>query len=146
MFNTYSFQEVIVTIRNKAGAILSTKGQGTGSISVNYAADRSAKNVASDGTVVISKLSDRSGSVEMSVQQTSEINKQLMKWFAAVEGDDVSSAEWAGMTITIESKTTGAKKTCTGVAFTKIPDESFSAEAGNVDWSFMCANVSTQPI
>lgn len=144
--STYSFQEVIVTFLNNSGATLTTKGQGTGSISIGYSSDRTAKDVAADGHVVISKLSDRSGTLELNVQHSSPIHKQLLKWYNLVEGDDVSSEVWAGMTAIITSKSTGESKTCSGVAFNKVPDSTYEAQAGTVTWGFVCADISTQSI
>lgn len=146
MFSTYSFQEVLVTISNANGAKLSTKGQGTGSISISYSSSRTQKEVAADGSVVVSKLSDRSGEVDITVQQTSPIHKQLLKWYTEVEGDDSPSSDWANLLITIKSKTSGAERTCKGCAFDKLPDESFEAAAGTMTWKFICAEISTQPV
>lgn len=139
MANTYSFTECIVTLNHPSLGTLSTNGLGMGSVTVNNEGVRASKNVASDGNVIINKIKDRSGIVTLSIQQVSDLQADLIKWFNYLEIADAS--EWAKIVINVNSISTKENHVCTGCAMQKIPNKEYSAEASNVSWDFICSDI-----
>lgn len=144
MFNTYSFQEAILTLSHPSKGKLTTNGLGLGSISIEYATDLTEHSIASDGRVMVSKKKDNSGSFRLEVQQTSDLHQNLIKWFNYLK--EASASEWALATGIFKNVSTGEQKILTGVSMTKIPDGAYAAAAANVTWSFMVADIQTDVI
>lgn len=139
MQKVYSFQEVSVTLSHPSLGVLSANSAGVGTIRVSLAADRTDKQVGADGVVVLSKIRDRSGSCSVSIFNTSEFHKTLIKWFNYLEQAEAS--EWGGVSISVSSRSTNEGFKCTGVAFTKLPDGEYDTTAKQVAWDFIVADV-----
>jgi hypothetical protein len=101
--------------------------------------DRTAHDVASDGSVMVSKIRAHNGAVSISVQQTSPINDWLLKWYNFVDGADAS--EWTDTKIIIRAPRMGRLVTCTGVSPQKLADLPYQAQGQNVIWSLMAADI-----
>lgn len=115
-----------------------------GTIGINMTGDRTAMDVASDGTVVVSKIKDRRATAAVQLQQTSEANRTLLKWFNYLEG--ASEHEWARMSGIFNSPSTSEQHVMTGIAFQKLPDRGYTAQAGQQGWNFMIADCQQNPI
>ena len=141
---TYSFQEVSLTLSHPDVGRLFITGAGAGSVRIAMAADRTAKEVASDGVVVLSKIRDRSGSLNITVFNTSDFHAELKKWYNRLE--QAATNAWATMSATITNTSTGEQTKCTGVAFVKLPDIEYETTAKLVDWGFVVADVQQEVI
>lgn len=137
-FNTYSFEEVTVTCTHPSVGV-ETTGSALGSISVAMANDVTAHDVAADGTVMVSKMKRRNGTISMSMQQTSSLHRALIAWYNHIE--NANAEEWAKMTIVIDNERTGENITCTGVSPQKMTDRGYEAQGGQVTWPLMAAEI-----
>ena len=139
MYTTYSFADVAGVISHPAVGQYVATGEGTGSISVSMTTDRTAHDVAADGTVMVSKIKGRNGSITIAVQQTSALNKWLLKLYNYLE--QAATPEWAGINITLRSSTMQDLIRATGVSFQKLPDKPFQAQGQQVSWVLMAADI-----
>ena len=139
MGKTYSFQEVEVTLSHPSLGVISTNGLGVGSVSVNMATETATASVASDGNVIINKIKDTHGNVELSIQQTSDVHKDLKRWKNYL--DSAPTSEYALIKTVVTSKSTGEQDICTGGAIAKLPDKSFGSEVSEVSWSILCTDI-----
>ena len=142
MYNTYSFEDVTCSFEHPGVGAASSTGAGIGSISIAMANDKTAHDVAADGVVMISKIAGKNGTVAVTVQQTSQLQKYLLKWYNYVDNAPVS--EWAGMTITIKSNNLGDSSVCVGVSPQKLADRPYQAQGQQVTWNLMCAEITQQ--
>ena len=135
----FSFQEVSLSMVHSSLGQLTITGKGAGTVKVSMAEDRTDKQVASDGTVVLSKIRNRSGNLDISVFNTSDFHASLKRWFNYLE--QANAREWALTNAKVTSISTGESYNLTGVAFTKLPDAEYDTTAKMVDWSFIVADV-----
>lgn len=142
MYNTYSFEDVTCSFEHPGVGAASSTGAGIGSISIAMANDKTAHDVAADGVVMISKIAGKNGTVAVTVQQTSQLQKYFMKWYNYV--DTAPASEWAGMTITIKSNNLGDSSVCVGVSPQKLADRPYQAQGQQVTWNLMCAEITQQ--
>lgn len=139
MFNTYSFEDVTCSFNHPSVGAASSTGAGLGSITTSMAGDKTAHDVAADGTVMISKLAGSNGTVAIALQQTSELHKYLLQWYNYIITAAVS--EWALMNITIKSANLGDVTVCTGVSPQKLADRPYQAQGQHVTWNLMSAEI-----
>jgi hypothetical protein len=139
MYKTYSFNDVSAVISHPSfGQIIAT-GEGLGSITTEMTTDRTIQDVASDGTVMVSKVRARNGTVSIAVQQTSTVHQKLQKLYNYLEA--ASTDQWAGITVIIRTLATSETETCTGVSFTKQPSNPRQAQGQNLTWALMAADI-----
>jgi hypothetical protein len=139
IFGVYSFSEVEFTLNLPAKGIISIAGSGMGTITLSNDGERSTKQLSADGSVLINKIRDRSGTLSIEFLQMSPMHNQLIDWFNYLE--TAASSEWAKMTGTLSSKSTGEKHELKGVCFVKIANKSYSVQGQNVQWSFLVADI-----
>lgn len=144
MAKTYSFSDVTLTLSHPSLGQISTNGMGLGNIQVSMRTDRSSIDVSADGTPVVSKIKDRTGQLQIQVQQTSDLNSNLKRWYNYLEFAE--TAEWAKIKGVITSRQTGEQHVMTGGSFTKIPDISYESNSGNVTWQLLFADVTQNVI
>jgi hypothetical protein len=143
-YSTYSFEDVNVTFSHPQFGQFVANGAGIGSISTVMTNDRSAQDVAADGTVMVSKIIARNGTHALSVQQTSELNRWLTRLYNFL--DVSATVQWARITVMIEAKNMGEKITSTGVSFQKLPDRPYQQQGQQITWNLMAANIQYQTI
>ncbi|AUN22247.1 hypothetical protein RSJ22_12695 [Clostridium botulinum] len=139
MYSTYSFEDVTCSFIHPGVGTASSSGAGMGSISIAMADDKTAHDRASDGHVMISKIPGKNGTLAVTMQQTSELNKYLLRWYNYV--DVANSSEFAKMVISIKSNNLGDITTCTGVTPQKLADRSYQAQGQQVTWNLMAAEI-----
>lgn len=139
MFKTYSFEDVTCSFQHPGVGAASSTGAGFGTISIAMANDKTAHDVAADGVVMISKIAGNNGSVSLTMQQTSELNKYLLRWYNYV--NIANSSEFAKMTLRIKSGNLGDTTTCTGVSPQKIADRPYQSQGQHVTWNLMAAEI-----
>lgn len=138
-YSTYSFGDVSCTISHPNFGQFVANGTGTGSITTVMANDRTAHDTAADGTVMVSKIKTRNGTLTISAQQTSELNRWLTRLFNYL--DTAPSSQWAGITITIRAPNMREMITATGVSFQKLPDRPYQQQGQQISWNLMAADV-----
>ena len=138
-YSTYSFEDVTCSFQHNGVGAASSTGAGLGSISIAMTTDRTAQEVAADGKVMISKIAGKNGTITITMQQTSELHKYLLKWYNYI--DVANSSEWAGMALTIKSSNLVDISTCTGVSPQKLADRSYQAQGQQVTWNLMAAEI-----
>lgn len=138
-YTTYSFEDVTCSFQHKGVGAASSTGAGMGSISVAQANDKSHQEVAADGNVMISRLAGENGTVTLTMQQTSELHKYLLKWYNYVNIANIS--EFAEMSITIKSNNLGETTVCTGVTPQKRAERVYQAQGQHVTWNLLSAEI-----
>lgn len=138
--STYSFLDLVGSIHSpvmRSDYIFT--GEGAGSVTVTKSQERTAQDVAADGSVMVSKVAGNNGTVTIEVQQTSPLQKWLENWFHYLENADTS--DWASTTMLLSNKSTGEDIICTGVSPQKEADKPYQAQGQRVSWTLMCADV-----
>lgn len=143
-YNTYSFETVNCILAHPSVGVKATQGEGLGSISIVMTNDRTAHDLAADGTVMVSKMPGRNGTVTITAQQTSDLHKWLVKWYNYLEA--AAASEWAASSITIRSQVQGELTTCTGVSPQKLADRPYQAQGQTVTWNLMAADIQQENI
>lgn len=139
MYKTYSFEDVTVSFSHPSVGTASSTGAGLGTIAITKASDDTAHDVAADGTVMISKIAGKNGTIAINMQQTSDLNKWLLKWYNYVK--QAATSEFASMNLTINSKNLNDSTVCTGVSPQKIADRPYQSQGQHVTWNLMCAEI-----
>lgn len=139
---TYSFADVSAVISHPDFGQFVANGKGLGSISVRMANDNTAHDVASDGCVMVSKINVNNGTVEISAQQTSNLNQWLVKLYNYLK--KANASKWAQIKIVIRSNAMSDLITCTGVSFQKKADRPYQAQGQSITWPMMAADVDQQ--
>ena len=143
VYSTYSFADVIATL-NFAGIVpLTLTGEGVGSIHVTMATEKTAHDVAADGSVMISKVPGNNGSIAIEIQQSSEAHKLLLLWFNYLMSTD--SSQWAANTIYLANHVIGETIYAEFVSPQKLPDKPYQAQGQKVTWTFMSGNITQLP-
>ncbi len=85
MNHTYSFQDLSFSIEHPDVGTYTANGSGIGSITIDMATERTAHDVAADGTIMVSKIAGRNGTLVLEIQQTSDLNTWFRKWYNYLE-------------------------------------------------------------
>lgn len=138
-YTTYSFADVSMVISHPSVGQYVATGNGLGSIATSMTTDRSSHDVAADGSIMVSKIMGRNGTHAISVQQTSDLNKWLLKLYNYLE--QAPTNQWAQIKITIRSPAMEDLIRSTGVSFQKLPDRPYQSQGQQVTWNLMAADV-----
>lgn len=139
MNSVYSFADVTMVISQpNLGQYVAT-GQGIGSVSVAMTTDKSAHDVAGDGSIMVSKILGNNGNITLVAQQTSELNSWLTWWYNYLLAAPTS--EWATTKIIIRSSNLQQMKTATGVSPQKLADTPYQAQGQQITWVLMAADI-----
>ena len=137
--STYGFDDVSCVISHPSFGQYVTNGAGLGGISITMANDRTIHDLAADGSVMVSKIRGRNGSASITTQQTSSLNKWLLRLYNYLE--TASTSEWADINITVRSPVMQDLITCSGTSFQKLADRPYQAQGQNIVWPFMAADI-----
>lgn len=88
--------------------------------------------------VMTSKIKDRRATATVQIQQTSEVNKDLLKWYNYLESAPTS--EWALASGVFNSPETGEQFVLSEVAFQKLPTAHTKRKARCQTWNLMIAD------
>lgn len=136
--SVYSFTDCTLILRHPSLGVLNIISQGVGSIAINMRNDRTSMDTAADSRVMVSKIKDRSATATLQLQQDSETNQTLLKWYNYLE--TAPTIEWAQMTATMNSPTTHEQIVMKDVAFQKLPDRNYGAQGQQNSYSLMIAD------
>lgn len=139
IIKVYSLQDVNVTLYHPAVGIFSGTGTGLDSIVIDYAQDRSAVDVAADGKAIMNKIITKNGSVILDIQQTSDFNDWLLRWYNYI--DVASPTQWALLTVTVNSTNLNQFTILTGVAPLKAGQRPYKSQAQKVVWTLLALNI-----
>jgi hypothetical protein len=139
MNTTYSFADVNFTISHPAVGQRVVNGEGIGNINIAMTTERTVHDVAADGSIMVSKLKGRNGTVTLAIQQTSDLNKWLLRWYNYLEA--APADQWAATVITIRSPMMRDLIIATGVSPQKLPDRPYQAQGQHVTWTLMAADI-----
>ena len=137
--STYSFTDVNATINCPGYGSFSIQGEGIGDMTVSKTTDRSVHDVASDGSVMVSKIAGNNGSVSINAQQTSALHRFLQGMFNYCWQEDTSV--WTTISMTIEAPKMGKTYYCSGGSFGKEPDEPLQSQGQRVAWQILFADI-----
>ncbi len=119
---------------------------GIGEISFRMDVDHASIQYGMDGAPVPSYKPGEGGVVEIGLFQTSTTHQAFIQAYNTVLSlallGDVSQA-FEGVLV-IANLVTGIVRTCTGGAFTKIPDETYGDQAQQCRWMLRFANIITE--
>ena len=138
-YTTYSFADVFVVFSHPSIGQYIANGEGLGSITIAMSTDRTTHDVASDGSVMVSKIKGRNGTISVEAQQTSSLQKWLLKAYNYLES--AKAANWAKMSIVVRSPMMQELDICTGVSFNKIADNVRQAQGQKRTWTLMAADI-----
>ncbi len=141
---TYSFTDLAGSISHPTFGAYLFDGTGIGSVTISKATDRTAHDIAADGSVMVSKIAGNNGTVTIECQQTSAIHKWLLAWFNVLW--QLPTSEWASTSLTLRNSATGTRHIISGVSPQKEPDTPYQSQGQRVTWTLMCAEITNLPI
>jgi hypothetical protein len=146
---TYSFKSLTGVLTNPVFGVtipLTGGNIGVGGITIRMATTRTTHDVAADGTVMPSYVAGNNGDVDIIVQETSAIHRELLGLYnlavLAADNDDVLG--WAATSIAFTLLVDGSVHVLTGVSFEKIPDKPYEANGQRMTWKLMACNIFNQ--
>jgi hypothetical protein len=141
---TYSFLDLTGSISHPSLGAYTFTGQGIGEMSITMASDRTAHDLAADGSVMVSKLAGANGMITIQVQQTSPLHNWLVKWYNYLYQADTD--QWAQTNCLIRAPKMGKQHEGLGISPQKLGDQPYAAQGGRVTWNLMVADLQTQLI
>lgn len=136
---TYSFTDINATISHPSYGSYSIQGEGIGDLTITKTTDRSAHDVAADGSIMVSKIAGNNGQAVVNAQQTSSLHKFLQGLFNYLWSADTS--EWAKISMTVVAPKMGKTYYCNGGSFVKEADEPFQSQGQRIAWTLLFADV-----
>jgi len=136
---TYSFTDLSSALASASLSAYVFTGQGVKQLTVVMSTDRTAHNVAADGSIMVSKIAGNNGQIQIQCQQTSALHKWLLAAFNAKVLEDTSS--WADIAATLRNTSDGSSHVVTGISFGKVPDKSYQAQGQMVTWNLYAADI-----
>jgi len=109
-------------------------------VAIARANDNTQHDVAADGSVLVSKILSKNGTMQLAIQQTSEAQNWLKKWYNYLMVAPTS--EWARTSAVLKNPSGNETFNMHGVSPQKRPDASFQATGQQVTWNFLCAEIS----
>ncbi len=138
---TYSFANAALVISHPALGQYTATGTGIGTISITPTTDRTAHDVAADGSVMISKVEGANATIALNIQQTSYFNAWLQRAFNyAVQA---APSEWAAFTATLRAPNQKLTISLKGLSFQNNPARQLQAQGQEGAWSMMAAAYAT---
>lgn len=144
MNNTYSFQDVACAFAHPACGQLILQGEGVGSITFTQAADVTAHDRAADGRVMVSKIVVKDGSFVINIQQDSDAQSWLTRYYNYIMA--APPEEFALATLTLTSKNMVVTHDARGVSPQKRGDKGYEATGKQVAWTFMARELTEEAV
>ena len=141
---TYSFKDLGGAFTHPLAIPIVFAGNiGVGQVSVAMTTEKTATDVAADGSVQVSYVAGDNGTVTIECQQTSIVHKLLLTWFnavnAAARSGDIS--KFANASLTLRNTVDGTGHQCNGGSIPKNPDKVYAAQGGKVTWTIPFADI-----
>jgi hypothetical protein len=144
MATTYSFKDLSGAFAHPlAGGFIFAGQIGLGQIVITMNTEKTAHDISSDGSVMVSAVAGDNGQVSVEVQQTSLLHQFLLAWYnlikTAMNGGDPS--QWASAALTLRNVVDGSQHVVTGISPSKVPDKVYTAHGQNITWVLMAADI-----
>lgn len=136
---TYSFLDLSGAVAHPGVGAYTFTGEGVGSVVVSMTTEKTAHDVAADGSVMVSKIAGNNGTVTVTCQQTSNIHKWLMAWYNYLILADTD--EWAQTSALLRNTSDGTSHVISGISPQKVPDKTYQSQGQNVSWVLMAADI-----
>jgi hypothetical protein len=147
MATTYAFKSIVgAFVDPDVGPYIFAGQEGIKHINITNAVDRTAHDVAADGTVMVSYVSGAPGSIDIECQQNSSLNQFLVNWANTkfTQSETGQAQNFAAASLKIQDLLSGASHVATGVSPLKIPDKPYGPAGASVSWRLMAAQIVTQ--
>lgn len=135
---TYSFEDHQVVLSHPDVGTFKLSDGGIGRVVIAYAGENSRHTTSADGSVVINKMKNKSGTVSIDVLQTSDANGWLKKYVNYLNNSPTSRFGLGRLVLT---GVNGESTVCTGVTPQKMADVTYDAEATVRNWALLAADV-----
>lgn len=142
--STYSFKDTSGAFTHPIAGAFQFAGQiGMGQFSVSMSTEKSAHDLAADGTVMISAISGDNGNISIEVQQTSDLHRFLLGWYNTIKTlmDQGDTTTWASAKLTLRNIVDGSTHIAQGISPSKIPDKTYAAQGQRLTWVLMAADI-----
>ena len=138
---TYSFLDLTGSIHHDVAGDYLFQGQmGAGSVAIAMTTEKTVHDLASDGSIMVSKMAGENGTISIEVQQTSDLHAWLLDTYNLVNFTPDTS-QWAGMSMMLRNIVDGSSHVASGMSFQKVPDKSYQAQGQRVTWVLMAADI-----
>lgn len=144
MSSTYGFGDVTLVVSHPAVGRFTAHGSGIGSVTFTMSTERTAHDVAADGTIMITKIEGNNGTIALAVQQTSSFQVYLTKLFNYLR--TAPPSQWALIGLTLRSVSMQELINATGVSFQQMADKPFQQQGQQLTWTLMAANITQQNV
>jgi hypothetical protein len=137
---TYSFLDVQATITGPGGLISLGSGSGAAEEGISFepSEDTDTMLIGADGKTVHSLHASKAGKIRVRLLKTSPVNGQLQLMY---NFQRISSANHGRNVMLITDIARGDVYTCRGVAFSRLPANTYSKEAGTMEWEFNASQI-----
>jgi hypothetical protein len=140
---TYSCLDLTGAINHPSIGAYNLIGEGIGDITISMATDRTMHEIGVDGVVLATQIPGNNGTLTLNLQQTSALNRWLIKWVNHLNNKDTARNEWLMATALIKSKSLQCEHKFSGLSPQKIPDLSYQAQGQRIKWVLMAADIQT---
>lgn len=149
LLRTYSGNAVNCTLQSDLFGSIQFGGisqTGLGSIAIRMANAHAVIVIGMDGAPVTSWTPGENGEIDIEIYQTSTTQNDFISAYNQILTETLQGdvTDTFAATLIIKELNGGSQHTATGVAFQKIPDKQYQAQAQLCHWVFVCANVITE--
>ena len=131
---TYSFLDTQVSFVSPSGSfIIGGNGVAEEGVRITMLGEKDTMTIGADGVGMHSLAAGNAGRVEISLLKESPVNALLN---ATYRYQKTSAANWGNITLTVTNPATGDTTSCSGGAFAKQADLSYTPVGQNLVWGF----------
>ena len=133
--SVYSFLDFTMTITGPGGSVSLGNVAGDAKEGVTFEAveDVNKMTIGAGGDAMHSLIASKGGKATVRLLKTSPTNGKLM---AMLSFQRTSSANWGQNVVAASDIVRGDQYSCQQVAFSKVPSNTYAAEAGMIEWNF----------
>ena len=142
-YNIYSLPDCRTVLYHPDVGTANLHQCGHGKITVSAAGDLTSHTLTADGTVVVNRLRNMSGTVALEIPQNSLGDWFLRRWAKWQKNCQDPSRLMLG-TLTVQDTAGGFSIVCTGVTLQKVPDRVFDRTGTNLTYMLLAATITEQ--
>lgn len=136
---TYSFADVSLVMSHPSVGMFTFTGEGVGSVTVTRANDVTQHDLASDGSVMASKILAKNGALAIDIQQTSAGHKWLKKYYDYLQV--APTDQWTKASAVLKNPALGEIINIKGISPQKRADAAFQSSGQHVTWNLMATEI-----
>ena len=137
---TYSFADVSLVMSHPKVGKFTFTGEGVGSVTISRANDATQHDVAADGSVMVSKIVTKNGTIAIAIQQTSAGHKWLKKWHDYLMVAPTN--QWAQTSAILKNPAIGETINMSGISPQKRADAAYQQAGQQVTGNMMATTIS----